>query len=60
MGMTRIYEDEKKRQYSLTSKRTEYKVEHLVPIDGIPGLNLMFIVFENCVANFYDMNRDML
>lgn len=60
MGMTRIYEDENKREYPLTEKRTEYKVDHIVPIDGIPGLDLLFVVFENCVANIYDINRDML
>jgi hypothetical protein len=56
--MTRLYEDENKKEYGLTKKRTEYKVEHLVPID-IPGLDLLFVVFENQVANFYDLNREM-
>jgi hypothetical protein len=58
MGMTRLYEDENKHEYSLTKKRTEYKVTHLVPVD-LPGLELMFVVFENSVANFYDVGRGM-
>ena len=60
MGMTRIYENERKKEYSLTTKRTEYKVRHITPIDGIPGLDLLFVVFENCVANIYDITRGML
>ena len=56
IGLTRIYEDSK--GHALSNKRTEYKVDHFVNIDVKPGLNLLFIVFENRVANFYDVDKE--
>ena len=57
IGLTRIYENEPKSVHKLSKKRTEYRVDHLVTINVKKGLNLLFIVFENRVANFYDVDR---
>lgn len=44
-------------EYLLTKKRTERKVKMVVPIESADKFNLLFIVFENQVANFYNVDE---
>ena len=50
VGMTRIEEGQ---TISLSSKRVEPKIEFLVPIKA----NLLFIVFENRIAKFFETDE---
>lgn len=56
----RVHPDEaqmKANEYLLTCKMTEHRVRHMLPITLFEGkLNLLLVVFENNVANFYDMS----
>ena len=47
-------------QYKLSERRTGYTVMHIIPIYSKQRkLNLLFIVFENHEAKFFDMDNDM-
>ena len=70
-GLTRIYqvtnieqadetEGAQDTEFKLYDKRTEYKVQSIIPCQVDKGLNLLFIVFDNQVANFYDVDREMM
>ena len=50
VGMTRIEEGQ---TISLSNKRVEPKIEFLVPIKA----NLLFIVFENRIAKFFETDE---
>ena len=53
IGLTRIEEE---LTYDLSKKRVEPKIELIIPITlSSPNANLLFIVFENRVAKFFNL-----
>ena len=51
IGMTRIEEEQ---TYDLSKKRVEPKIELMIPI-SLTNANLLFIVFENRLAKFFNL-----